>query len=389
MRRLYADAAAATPLSRRARQELLRLLDLYGNAGALHYEGVEAKKELETARASVARSIGAHADEIVFTSSGTEGNNLAIQGVLRPLLHTYGGLHAITCAIEHQSVLEPLRALQREGLTLTEMEVDTEGLVSPKALAEAITDKTVFVSIQLMNSEVGTIEPLHDIARGIRKKRIGRSLPIYFHTDASQALLWVDTKVDTLGIDLMTLDAQKVLGPKGVGCLYVRRGSDIEPVLWGGAQERGLRGGTPNVPLIGSFALALADAQATVQKRAQKVSEIRDMCIKGVMERIPDAILNGPSTAHRAPNNVNVSIPGLEAQMAVIALDAEGIAASTRSACNIGEEEPSHVIEALGVPRELAGTAIRLTFLPDVSRGDARRVAETLEKVAHRYRNMA
>ena len=381
-KRIYADAAAATPLSSRSRDELLRLLNLYGNAGALHREGVEAKEELENARKSIAASIGVHADEIVFTSSGTEGNNLAIQGVLRPLLQKNKNVHAITCAVEHQSVLEPLRALQKEGLELTELPVDGEGLVSPKLLAETITDKTAFVSIQLVNSEVGTIEPLREIAKVLRKN----NTKIYFHTDASQAPLWMKVGVEQLGVDLMTLDGQKVLGPKGVGALFVRRGTTIEPVLWGGAQEGGLRGGTPNTPLCGAFAVALEDAQKHIEERAAQVAEVRDYCWSEIKKLIPDAILNGPDTKNRVANNINVSVPGLEAQMAVIALDAEGIAASTRSACNIGEEEPSHVIQALGVPKELAGTAIRLTFLPDITKAQASLIAQKLAEVASRYR---
>ena len=206
-RRIYADAAAATPLSANARRELIRLLDYYGNAGALHREAVEAKRELESARASIAASIGAHADEIVFTASGTEGNNLAIQGALRPLLQTHlVGLHAITCAIEHQSVLEPLRRLRRDGLELTELPVDSEGLISLNSLREAITEKTVLISIQLVNSEVGTVQSLREIAKEIRHARSTHNLPLYLHTDASQAPLWTDLRVEKLGIDLMTLD---------------------------------------------------------------------------------------------------------------------------------------------------------------------------------------
>jgi cysteine desulfurase len=401
--RLYADAAAATPLSKNSRDELIRLLDLYGNAGALHQEGVAAKTELEKARKMIAESIGAHADEIIFTASGTEGNNLGIHGVLRPLLQKHGKLGAITCAIEHQSVLEPLRALKREGLTVTELPVDSEGLVSPKQLAEAITDTTVFVSIQLVNSEVGTIEPLREIAKEIRRVRQSRSplrspseaftaqtsaLPLFLHTDASQAPLWLKVGVEQLGVDLMTLDGQKVLGPKGVGALYVRRGVPIESIFWGGAQERGLRGGTPNVPQNGAFAVALHDAQQGVEERAQKVSIVRDFCIEEIRKLIPDVIVNGPTIENRVANNLNISVPGLDAEMAVIALDARGVAASTRSACNIGDEDPSHAIKALGTPRALSKTAIRITFLPDITRAQVRMLAEALAEVAAKYRTL-
>src|SRR3989344_400426 len=219
-KRIYADAAAATPISARSRREPGRLLSLYGNAGALPKERGGAKKELEKARKSIADSIGAHADEIVFTASGTEANNLALHGLLRPMLLADGEVHAITCAIEHQSVLEPLRALEREGLYVTTLEVNKEGLVDTEALRGALNEETALVSIQLVNSEVGTIEPVREIIKVLRKndkKNLPAGRQVYFHTDASQAPLWVDINVERLGVDLMTLDAQKVLGPKGIG----------------------------------------------------------------------------------------------------------------------------------------------------------------------------
>ena len=426
-KRVYADAAAATPLSARSKAKLVRLLEVYGNSGALHTEALEAKKELDLARKTIATAIGAHADEIIFTASGTEANNLAIQGALRPLLQTYSELNAITSAIEHQSILQPLAMLEREGLYTSELPVDEHGLISPEQLAEVINDETVFVSIQLVNSEIGTIQPIKEIAKVIRKVRqnrqLGRSplrspsealttrtsselpLPLYFHVDASQAPLWISLKVDSLGCDLLTLDAQKIQGPKGVGALYVRRGTAIEPLIWGGVQEHSLRAGTPNVPLVGAFAVALNDAQQDVEARVKKVAEVRDFCFAEIKKHIPDAILNGPelspstslgtTRSERVANNLNISIPHLEAQMAVIALDAEGVAASTRSACSPGSEEPSHVIKALlendlgpsGALR--AGTAIRITFLPSATKRDALYIAEALTRVAKRYKNMA
>ncbi len=385
---IYADAAAATPLSDNSRKELMRLLDVYGNAGALHSEGVKAKEELESARGKIAATIGAHPDEIIFTSSGTEGNNLAIQGVLRPILIEHGEAHAITCAIEHQSVSTPLHALEREGLYVTELPVDREGLVSAKDLAEAINDDTVFISIQLINPEIGTIEPLRELMKEVRRVRKERTLPLYFHTDASQAPLWFKIAVENLGIDLMTLDGQKVLGPKGVGALYVRRGVKIEPVLWGGKQEQGLRGGTENIPLAGAFAVALADAQEGVDNRVAKIENVREELRSEIIRLMPDALINGPDAQHRAANNLNVSVPGLDGEMAVIAMDAEGIAVSTRSACSVGDEEPSHVIKAIGVPKNLSKTAIRISLLPNATSDDVHRIAQTLADVAARYRNI-
>ncbi len=392
-KRIYADAAAATPLSLNVRKELVRLLGVYGNAGALHKEGSAAKKELESARGIVASSIGAHPDEIVFTASGTEGNNLAAGGILGPLLEIHGELHVLTTPIEHHSVLEPLLALETQGLYITELDIDKEGLISPKMLAEAITDETAYVSVHLVNNEIGTIEPIHAIAkeiRRIRKKRLENkvSLPIYFHCDAAQAPLWLSIKVESLGVDLMTLDGQKVLGPKGVGALYVRRGVPLTPVIRGGKQEYGLRAGTANVPLVGAFAHALKEAQEKVVFRSTRVSAIRDSLFSDICSLIPEAVLNGPTLEHRVANNLNISIPGLEGETAVIAMDAQGIAISTRSACNANNEESSHVIKALGGPHYLANTAMRITLMPDITKNDARRIAQSLAYVARQYKTV-
>jgi cysteine desulfurase len=388
-KRVYADAAAATPLSAVAKAELVRLLDVYGNAGGLHIEAVQAQTVLDDSHKTIAEAIGAHSDEIIFTASGTEANNLALAGVLRPLLQKHKQLHAITCAIEHASVLEPLFALEKDGLELTILQVDSEGLVNPKEVAQAITENTILVSIQLINSEVGTMQPIQEIAKEIRRARSSRSnldTPLYLHTDASQAPLWMPLKVEKLGVDLLTLDAQKVLGPKGVGALYSKRGTTVEPQILGGGQEKGVRSGTPNTPLVGSFAVALHEAQTHAEANAKNISDIRDYCWAELKKLLPDAIVNGPKFENRVANNLNISIPGLDAQMAVIALNVAGVAASTRSACDVGDDEPSHVIQALGIPKKMAGTAIRFTFLPSATKADAFFIAEALSKVSKRYR---
>ncbi len=373
-KRIFADAAAGTPVSKRAQAELIHLLAVYGNAGGLHKEAIAAQNQIELARKKIALAIGAHSDEIFFTGSGTEANNLA--------LHNAKG-HVITTLIEHPSVIEPL---EHSAATVTEIGVDERGIVDIEALKEAITPDTSLISVQLVNSEIGTIQPIREIAKILKNS----DYKILFHVDASQAPLWLDIKVDSLHVDLMTLDAQKIMGPKGVGALYVRRGVQIESLVRGGGQERGVRAGTENTPLIGAFAVALVDAQIAVDVRAKKVSEVRDYCFNEIKKLLPSVLLNGATfeSGHRVANNLNISIPGLEAQMAVIALDAEGVAASTRSACDVGDEEPSHVIQAIGVPQELTGTAIRLTFLPDVSKSDASRIAHALVQIAKRYRKV-
>lgn len=381
-KRIYADAAAATPLSRKAKKELVRVLDLYGNPGALHKEAVAAKKEMDAARKTIVEAIGAHADEIVFTASGTEANNLAIMGTLGPRLRMGETLSAVTSVVEHQSVLAPLRALEREDLTLAVVDVQPDGLIFPNAVAEATQADTALVSIQLINSEMGAIQPVRDIAKALRRSQKS----ILFHVDASQAPLWTDIKVEKLGVDMMTLDAQKILGPKGIGALYIKRGTLIDPVIWGGGQERGKRAGTENAPLAAAFAVALKDAQAGVEKRAKKVAAVRDFLWQEIKKALPDTMLHGPTWEHRAPNNLNFSIPGLDGQMCTVAMDAAGIAISTRSACSTDDEEPSYVILALGADKKTANEAIRITLLPDASYSDARRITQVLSEIATRYK---
>jgi cysteine desulfurase len=408
-RRVYADAAASTPLSQTARRELVRLLSLFGNAGGLHAEGAEAKRELESARARVAATLGAHPDEIIFTSGGTEGNNLGLRGTLLPILRERGEVSAITSAIEHPSVLEVFADMEPEGLNAIALPVDELGFVSPKMLGETINEETALVSIQFINSEVGTIQDIKEIAKVIRHARkvfasaralraarpsptlaSGENFPPlpYLHVDASQAPLWVELNVEKLGVDLMTLDGQKIMGPKGVGILYVRRGVKISPVLLGGGQESGRRSGTENVPLIGSMAIALHEAQINLDSRVQKISALRDHLIQEIRKNIPSAVLNGPENEGRVANNCNVSIPGVLGELLVVGLSARGVAASTRSACASEDEEPSHVLRALGVSPELAKSTVRITLLPDASRRDVQEIVNALVHVVRRNRSV-
>jgi cysteine desulfurase len=291
--------------------------------------------------------------------------------------------------IEHASILEPLRALAKEGLLLTELTVGGDGRLDLKTLREAVTPETVLVSIQMINSEIGTIQDIREIAKEVRQAKRNRenadALPLYLHTDASQAPLWLPLSVEKLGVDLMTLDAQKMMGPKGAGVLYIKRGTKVAPYIYGGGQERGLRSGTENVALAGAFAVALAEAQAQAEAASARIAPVRDLLIAEIQKKIPGATLNGGAGEWRVANNSNVSIPKLNGDMAVIALDAEGIAASTRSACDTEDEVPSHVLSAIGVSPEHAKESIRLTLLPTATRSEAKRIATTLVTVARRY----
>jgi len=392
-KRIYADAAATTPLSKAAYTELLRLLPLYGNPGSLHKEGIHAKEELKRAREVIAQAVGAHPDEVIFTASGTEANNLAVVGILHPLMCT-SQTHALTSAIEHPSVLEPLRELTQEGLKVTEFLVDEEGLLNPHALFEAITDETALVSVQLINSEIGTIQPIRDIAkqiRRVRKDRLERSVsrPIYFHCDASQAPLWMVLRIDTLGIDLMTLDAHKLQGPKGIGALIVRRGTALHPIIFGGSQEGSLRAATENVLLAGAFAVALQGAQQQAENTTKRIGGIRDKLMREIERTVPGVQIHGPLLSHRVPNNINLSIGGLDGEVAVIAMDKEGISISTRSTCSLEEKEQSHVLRAIGVSPDRINSALRITLLPTATPQDSRAIVRALQTVARRYKNIA
>ena len=386
---VYADAAAATPLTFEARARLIELLPIFANPGGLHREGVAAKNILEEARKEAAEAIGAHADEIVFTASGTESNNLAIKGTL----NSYGGedVSAATLSTEHPSILETFVTKEKEGVAVSYVPVDGEGIVSIEVLESKLYNKTVLISVALINSEIGVIQDARAIAkmiRAVRKKRQteGNKLPILFHIDASQAPLWLRLKVDELHPDLMTLDGQKCGGPKGVGLLYVRRGVLLQPQINGGDQERRVRAGTENVPLVASFARALWVAQKNCEENAKRVAMLRDLLLQSIQKNISSVVING-SMEHRVANNLNISIPKLFGEMAVIALSAKGVAASTRSACSTTDEDASHVLEAIGADTARATSALRFTLLPDVSSFDIARISSCLTEVYLRYRD--
>ncbi len=388
--RIYMDAAAATPLSPEVYTRFIEALTQYGNPGALHTEGVRAKELLEGARKEAAVALHAHADEIVFTGSGTESNNLAIFGAVGDV--SADKIHIITSSIEHPSVLEPIRAFERRGAKVTYLPVDAEGLIALSALKEAIVDETRLISVGLINSEIGTIQDVRGIAkiiRDVRKTRVNAA-PLLLHLDAAQAPLWLKLNVEQLHPDLLTLDAQKMMGPKGAGLLYVRRGVSLQAHLLGGGQERGLRSGTENAAAASALARALTRAQEVCEKNTANVAEVRDALFDAIKKQIPEAIVNG-SLESRVANNCNVSVPGLIGERAVLALSAWGVAASTRSACAAKDQELSHVIRALeagegGVAR--ARSAVRFTLLPDATVSDARHAATLLAKAAAQFRNI-
>ena len=387
MRTVYLDHAAATPLDPRAFEAMRPFLtQTYGNPSSFHSAGKEAKDALDAARSSLATILGARADEILFTSGGTESDNLAILGVCRAL----GKGHIVTSAIEHQAVMEAVGHLEKkEGFEVTYVPVDKHGLVDPEAVVKAIRPDTILVSIMYANNEIGTIEPIAEIGNAIQKMRqAAGSKSTLFHTDACQAAGALDLTVEKLHVDLLTLNGSKIYGPKGVGLLYVRRGIKLQPLLFGGSQEKGIRPGTENVVGIVGLATALTLAQAEAKTETARLIPLRDKLISGILKSIPKTRLNGHPT-ERLPNNVNISIMDIEGEAMILYLDARGVYASTGSACTSASLDPSHVILALGMPYEVAHGSVRFTLGRSTSEADIDYVLEVLPPLVEKLRSMS
>ena len=357
---IYLDYAATSPLWPEARAAMAPYLDdRFANASSLYASAREARKAIEEAREVIAEAVGARPDEVIFTSGGTEADNIALQGVAYRARNE-GRDGIVVSAIEHHAVLDTARWLGGNGFRVTEVPVDANGVLDMEALEAAVDKKTAIVSVMRANNEVGTIQPV------ARAAAIARAAGARFHTDAVQALPWIT--VDTANADLIALAAHKAGGPKGVGALIVRRGIGVEPLVHGGGQERGLRSGTYNVAGIAGFGAAV---RATLDSREQlvpRVRALRDRLEAGLVSRA-GAIVNGAG-AERLPNNCNVCIDGIESEPLLLLLDAEGIAASSGSACQSGAAEASHVLTAMGVPRERALGALRLTLGRDTTESE-------------------
>ena len=381
------DFAASTPVDPRVIEAMAPYWrERYGNPGAIHEEGVTARRALEHSRQSVARAIGARAEEIIFTANGTESNAIAIFGVLKryELAHEYDirGAHFVTSTIEHPSILEGFRALERRGARVSYIGIDRDGRFDLKALEKALETPTLLVSLMYVNNEVGTIEPIREAAKLIRAARtrgvsVTSQQPVtnnqspapYFHTDASQAPLWLSMNVAELGVDLLTIDGQKMMGPKGVGALFVREGTPIaHPLFSAGKQERGLRSGTEPVPLIVGLSRALELAEAEREDTVRRLSALRDYFFEEVVRVVPGTEING-SREQRIANNVHLSIPGSESEELIIALDSKGVAVSARSAC-ISGGEGSYVVRAMGKGSREATSSLRFSMGPATTRED-------------------
>lgn len=381
MKPVYMDYAATTPTDPKVVEAMLPCFgDMFGNPSSLHGFGQEARAAVEEARAKIASFIGAKPAEIVFTSGGTESDNFAIKGAA--WANRKNGDHVITSAIEHHAVLESCRFLEKEGFKVTFLPVDGDGLVDPAEVARAITDRTVLISIMHANNEIGTIEPIAEIGR------IAKERKVCFHTDAVQTFGHLPFTVDELNVDLLSASAHKLYGPKGVGLLYIREGTRIVPFIHGGEQENGRRSSTLNVPGIVGFGKAAELAAAVLAEEATRLTAFRDRFIRGIFERLDGIRLNG-HPARRLPNNINLSVESVEGEGMVLSLDMLGIACSTGSACSSSSLEPSHCLTAIGLPREFSHGSLRFSLGRYTRESDIDAVLEALPQVVRRLRAMS
>jgi len=375
---IYLDHAATTPMDPLV-YEVMKpyFIDKFGNPSSIYQTGQIAKNAIEKSRLQVAEILNAKPEEIIFTSGGTESDNLAILGVARANKHK--GKHIITSNIEHHAVLHACEALEKEGFEVTYIPVEKNGIVSPDKVKKAMRDDTVLVSIMYANNEIGTIQPIAKIGRTCKK----RDIP--FHTDACQTTGALMLDVDKLHLDLMTINGSKMYGPKGVGVLYIRKGIALSQIMYGGGQEKKIRPGTENVPAIIGFAKALEIAEKEREKESKRLTKLRDYMIKEILNKIPKTQLNGDAI-NRLPNNVNISILEIEGESLLLRLDMKGISASSGSACTSGSLDPSHVILALGKPSFVAHGSLRFTLGRSTTKKDIDYVLEVLPKIAEDLR---
>ena len=381
MERIYLDYAATTPTDPAVVEAMQPyFFEKFGNPSSIHSFGQEAKKAMEEARSKVASFLGAKEEEIVFTSGGTESNNFSLFGVV--WANTAKGNHIITTALEHHAIIEPAKFLEKLGVKVTYVKPDKYGMVSPDDIAKEITDKTILISVMHANNEIGTIQPIKEICR------IAREKGIYFHTDAVQTVGHIPVNVNDLNVDLLSLSAHKFYGPKGVGCLYIKKGTRLQPYLRGGGQERHRRASTENIAGIVGLGKAIEICAQKMDSEAKEQARLRDKLITEIQKRIDRTYLNGHPTS-RLPNNVNLSIEFIEGESMLLNLDMVGIAASTGSACTSGDLEPSHVLLAIGRPHELCHGSIRLTLGRFTKETDIDRFLEVFPKIVSKLRAMS
>ncbi len=386
-KKIYLDYAATTPVDPRVTKAMLPYFsEKFGNTMSLHSFGQEAKAALEESREIVANFIGAKPNEIIFTSSATESNNLALKGIA--FANRDRGNHIIISQIEHACIMESAKWLETQGFEVTRLKVDKYGLVDPENVKKAIKKETILVSIIHANNEIGTIQPIEEIGKVIKAKSSELKNKIYFHTDAAQSFGKIPIDVNKMNVDLMTMSSHKMYGPKGAAALYVREGTKITPLLHGGGHEFGLRSSTVNVAAIVGFAEAVKICKKEMKREAQRLTKLRDKLIKGVLEKIKGSHLNG-HPKKRLPNNANFWFEGVEGESIIIELDLLGIAASTGSACSSEKLEPSHVLLAIGLRPEQAHGSLRLSLGRWTKESDINYVLKVLPKVIERLRKIS
>jgi cysteine desulfurase len=379
--RVYFDYNATAPPAPEVVETVARVgRDVFGNPSSVHHFGQQAKAVVDEARSAVATLVGADASEIVFTSGGTEADNLAIRGVAEAL-EASGRRHLIATAIEHEAVLNTLKALSRRGWTTTLVPVDSTGIVSPGDVQAAITSDTALVSIMHANNEIGTIQPVAEAAR------LAHERGVLVHTDAVQSAGKIPVDVRSLGADLLSLSAHKFAGPKGVGALWIRRGTRLQATSTGGRQERSRRAGTENVPAIAGMGVAARMAAAHLSAEAGRLARLRDRLEDGILERVPGTAING-SRSGRVPNTTNISFDRVEAESLLIALDLEGVAVSTGSACSSGTLEPSHVLIAMGFPSHRTQNSLRFSLGSSSTDAEVDRVVALLPTLVEKLRSL-
>lgn len=378
---VYADNAATTKVSKPVLDVMMPYFtEEYGNASSIYALGRSAKKALETARETVAKAIGAEPSEIYFTSCGSESDNWAIRSVCERLA-AKGKKHIITSVFEHHAVLHTCQALEKLGFEVTYLPVYENGIVKTEDVKNAIREDTALVTIMYANNEIGTIQPVEEIAAVCREKGV------LFHTDAVQAMGHVKIDVHAQGIDMLSLSGHKIHAQKGIGALYVRKGIPVTNLIFGGAQERNRRAGTENLPAIAGFAKAMEIANTDIEKRAEKTAKQRDRLIEGIL-KLPRTCLNG-DPVKRLPGTVNISIEGIEGESLLLMLDLNGICASSGSACTSGSLDPSHVLLALGLKHEVAHGSLRLSIGDETTDEDINYILEVVPKVVKRLRDMS
>ena len=379
--KIYLDNSATTPLKKEVLDAMMPYLtEHYGNASSIYQTGREARKAVDDARETVAKCIGAKTNEIYFTACGSEADNWAIKGTM--LANRKKGRHVITSAIEHHAVLHTVDYLEKQGFDVTYVPVDEYGRVNPADVEKAIRPDTVLISIMFANNEIGTIQPIKEIGQ------IAKKHGVYFHTDAVQALGHVPIDVNELNIDMMSMSAHKIYGPKGVGALYIRNGVKLDNFMHGGAQERSRRAGTENVAGLVGFAKACQMACGDVLENSARLTKMRDRFIEEIEKTIPYCRLNGHRT-ERLCNNVNFSFKYIEGESLLLLLDMNGVAASSGSACTSGSLDPSHVLLAIGLPHEIAHGSLRLSLGDFTTDEDIDFVLEKLSGIVQRLRDMS